>query len=155
MTHPELVQALRTPHVFPQVGVPKTTERMVPSFVLSGERIHVLHLLTQCCGIAPLVTIMTMMTIMGYTGDSLMGTQSWTVAEAKAKFSEIIDRAVSEGPQTITRKGRTAAVVVGAEEWQRKTKRVGSLAEFFAASPLRGSGLKVRRRKERPRKINL
>jgi prevent-host-death family protein len=98
---------------------------------------------------------MTMMTIMGYTGDSLMGTQSWTVAEAKAKFSEIIERAVSEGPQTITRKGRTAAVVVGAEEWQRKTKRVGSLAEFFAASPLRGSGLKVRRRKERPRKINL
>ena len=84
-----------------------------------------------------------------------MGTQSWTVAEAKAKFSEIIERAMSEGPQTITRKGRTAAVVVGAEEWERKTKRVGSLAEFFAASPLRGSGLKVRRRKEWPRKINL
>ena len=74
---------------------------------------------------------------------SLMGSQNWTVAEAKAKFSEIIERAMSEGPQTITRKGRTAAVVVGAEEWQRKTKRVGNLAEFFAASPLRGSGLKV------------
>lgn len=74
-----------------------------------------------------------------------MGAQSWTVAEAKAKFSEIIERAMSEGPQTITRKGRTAAVVVGAEEWQRKTKRIGNLAEFFAESPLRGSGLKVRR----------
>jgi prevent-host-death family protein len=84
-----------------------------------------------------------------------MGAQSWTVAEAKAKFSEIIERAMSEGPQTITRKGRTAAVVVGAEEWQRKTKRVGSLAEFFATSPLRGSGLKVRRRKDRPRKVSL
>jgi prevent-host-death family protein len=84
-----------------------------------------------------------------------MGSQIWTVAEAKAKFSEIIERAMSEGPQTITRKGRTAAVVVGAEEWQRKTKRVGNLAEFFAASPLRGSGIKVRRLKERARKINL
>ena len=84
-----------------------------------------------------------------------MGSQNWTVAEAKAKFSEIIERAMSEGPQTITRKGRTAAVVVGAEEWQRKTKRVGNLAEFFAASPLRGSRLKVRRLKERPRKVNL
>lgn len=84
-----------------------------------------------------------------------MGTQSWTVAEAKAKFSEVIERAMSEGPQTITRKGRTAAVVVGAEEWERKTRRVGTLAEFFAASPLRGSGLKVRRQTERPRKINL
>jgi prevent-host-death family protein len=84
-----------------------------------------------------------------------MGAQSWTVAEAKAKFSEVIERAMSEGPQTITRKGRTAAVIVGAEEWQRKTKRVGNLAEFFAASPLRGLGLKIRRRKDRPRKLEL
>jgi prevent-host-death family protein len=84
-----------------------------------------------------------------------MGMQTWTVAEAKAKFSEIIERAMSEGPQTITRKGRTAAVVVGAEEWQRKTKRAGSLAEFFAGSPLRRSGLKVRRLKAQSRKISL
>jgi len=84
-----------------------------------------------------------------------MGAPIWTVAEAKAKFSEVIERAMSEGPQTITRKGRTAVVLVGAEEWQRKTNRVGNLAEFFAASPLRGSGLKMRRLKERPRKINL
>lgn len=84
-----------------------------------------------------------------------MAGQSWTVAEAKSKFSEMIERARSEGPQTITRNGRKAAVVVGAEEWQRKTKRTGNLAEFLAASPLRGSGLKVRRLKERPRKINL
>jgi prevent-host-death family protein len=100
---------------------------------------------------------MTMMTSMRL-GGLVMGSQSWTVAEAKAKFSEIIEKAMSEGPQTITRKGRTAAVVVGAEEWQRKTKRVGNLAEFFAASPLRGSGLKLlklRRLKERPRKTNL
>jgi prevent-host-death family protein len=80
---------------------------------------------------------------------------NWTVAEAKAKFSEIIERAMSEGPQTITRKGRTAAIVVGAEEWQRKTQRAGNLAEFFAASPLRGSELKVRRRKAPLRKISL
>ena len=84
-----------------------------------------------------------------------MDAQVWTVAEAKAKFSEMIERAMSEGPQTITRKGRTAAVVVGAEEWQRKTMRVGNLAEFFAASPLRRSGLKLRRLKDRARKISL
>ena len=84
-----------------------------------------------------------------------MRSQIWTVAEAKAKFSEVIERAMSEGPQTITRKGRTAVVVVGAEEWQRKTNRVGNLAEFFAASPLRGSGLKIRRLKDKPRKLNL
>src|SRR5229473_4431357 len=100
----------------------------------------------------------TIMTIMTLLGDTSMDRQVWSVAEAKAKFSEVIERAMSLGPQTITRKGRTAAVVVGAEEWQRKTKRVGNLAEFFAASPLRGSGLKLlklRRLKERPRKTNL
>ena len=84
-----------------------------------------------------------------------MSSEIWTVAEAKAKFSEIIERAMSEGPQTITRKGRTAAVIVGAEEWERKTRRVGNLAEFFAASPLRGSGLKINRLKQRARKIDL
>ena len=86
---------------------------------------------------------------------SMTTSDTWTVAEAKAKFSEIIERAMSEGPQTITRKGRTAAVVVGAEEWQRKTKRAGNLAEFFAGSPLRGSNLKLRRLKARSRKISL
>lgn len=84
-----------------------------------------------------------------------MSPQTWTVAEAKAKFSEVIERAMADGPQTITRNGRTAAVIVGADEWQRKTKRVGNLAEFFAQSPLRESGLKIRRIKDRPRKINL
>jgi prevent-host-death family protein len=84
-----------------------------------------------------------------------MGAPNWTVAEAKAKFSEMIARATSEGPQTITRNGRTTAVVVAAEEWRRKTKRVGNLAEFLAASPLRGSNLGVRRLKAKPRKINL
>lgn len=84
-----------------------------------------------------------------------MSTDIWTVAEAKAKLSELIDRARSGGPQTITRKGRTAVVVVSAEEWERKTKRTGNLAEFFAASPLRGSKLKVERAKGALRKVDL
>ena len=79
----------------------------------------------------------------------------WTVAEAKAKLSEVIEHAQTHGPQTITRNGRRAVVVVDAEEWERKTKRSGNLAEFFAASPLRGSGMKVRRLKGRLRSIDL
>ncbi|MGD0223766.1 MAG: type II toxin-antitoxin system Phd/YefM family antitoxin [Terriglobia bacterium] len=74
-----------------------------------------------------------------------MGVGAWTVAQAKAKFSEVIDKARSLGPQTITRNGRKAAVVVAADEWERKTRRKGNLAEFFASSPLRRSGLKIER----------
>jgi prevent-host-death family protein len=84
-----------------------------------------------------------------------MQTDVWTVAEAKARFSELIDKARSDGPQTITRKGRTAVVVVAAEEWEKKTKRSGNLAEFFAASPLRRSKLRVERIKGGLRKTDL
>jgi prevent-host-death family protein len=83
-----------------------------------------------------------------------VATQSWTVARAKAKFSEVIDRAQAEGPQTITRNGRNAVVIVDAEEWRRKTRRVGTLADFFANSPLREGGLKLPRR-TLPRKVDL
>ena len=84
-----------------------------------------------------------------------MDTGTWTVAQAKAKLSEVIENALAHGPQTITRNGRRTAVVVDAEEWDRRTKRNGSLADFFKASPLRGSGLKVRRSKDRLRPSDL
>lgn len=84
-----------------------------------------------------------------------MGTETWSVAEAKAKFSELIERALAGDPQVITRKGRIAAVLVSAEEWERKSRRTGNLAEFFAASPLRGSELAVERSKDGPRRTEL
>jgi prevent-host-death family protein len=80
---------------------------------------------------------------------------AWTVAAAKARLSEVIDRALADGPQTITRRGRETVVVVSAEEWQRKAKRSGSLAEFFAESPLRGAPLQIERLKGGVRKVKL
>ena len=55
----------------------------------------------------------------------------------------------------ITRKGRGAVVVVSVEEWERKTKRSGNLAEFFAASPLRGADIQIERTADLPRAIDL
>ena len=84
-----------------------------------------------------------------------MSARAWTVAEAKAKFSEVIDKARADGPQAVTRNGRMAVVIVAAEEWERKTKRKGNLADFFAGSPLRGSGTRVGRLAGRLRKVEL
>jgi prevent-host-death family protein len=39
---------------------------------------------------------------------------------SEAKFSEVVDLARSRGSQTVTRNGRTAVVIVAAEEWERK-----------------------------------
>ncbi len=80
--------------------------------------------------------------------------KSWTVANAKAKLSEVIDRAQST-PQTITRNGKPSVVVVSAEEWQRKTTRKGTLAEFLMESPLRGADLNLERQRDEPRDLPL
>ena len=77
-------------------------------------------------------------------------TDTWTLANAKARLSEVVDRAQT-GPQIITRHGRPNAVVVSAEEWARKTARKGTLAEFLLASPLRGTDLELEREHDEPR----
>ena len=81
--------------------------------------------------------------------------QSWTVTEAKARFGEVINLALGDGPQVITRNGRRAVVVVSADEWAPRAKRKGNLAEFLSRSPLCGSPLKLARFRDRPRRIKL
>lgn len=70
---------------------------------------------------------------------------TWSVADAKARLSKLLDQAINDGPQAITSRGREIAVVVSIEEWHKKSSRSGSLAEFLAASPLRDSGLDAER----------
>ena len=74
-----------------------------------------------------------------------MGT--WGLAEAKAKFSTVVAKAMTEGPQEVTKGGKDAVVIVSKVEWDRKTgkKNYANAAEFFLQSPLRGSGLKLER----------
>jgi len=79
----------------------------------------------------------------------------WSVANAKAHFSEVLEKARAEGPQIITRNGKRAAVLVSIEEWEKKTKRKGTLAEFLLNSPLRNSGIEIERDREAPRDIDL
>ncbi len=80
---------------------------------------------------------------------------TWSVADAKARLSEVIEKARSDGPQTITKNGRSAVIVVSAEEWERKARRKGNLAEFFASSPLRGADLDLDRLKDEPHDLDL
>jgi prevent-host-death family protein len=79
---------------------------------------------------------------------------TWTLAVAKARLSEVVDRAQA-GPQTITRNGRPSAVIVSADEWARKTARKGTLVEFLLASPLRGADLELERQRDTPRDVTL
>jgi prevent-host-death family protein len=80
----------------------------------------------------------------------------WSVANAKARLSEVLEKARTEGPQMITSNGKETAVVVGIEEWERKTRRQGSLAEFLYNSPWRGAeDIDLERSPEEMREIDL
>jgi antitoxin Phd len=43
----------------------------------------------------------------------------WQVQDAKARFSELLDAAINNGPQVVTRRGIERAVLVPIEEWRR------------------------------------
>jgi len=43
---------------------------------------------------------------------------SWPVHDAKARFSELLEASISEGPQVVTKHGKPAAVLVPIRQWQ-------------------------------------
>lgn len=79
----------------------------------------------------------------------------WQLQEAKSKFSEVVDRALAQGVQIVTRRGRNAVVVLPYAEYERLTRQGGSLAQFLLASPLAGSELTIDRDRDLPREIEI
>jgi prevent-host-death family protein len=63
----------------------------------------------------------------------------WALQDAKARFSELVRRARSEGPQHVTVHGRDEVVVVAADEFRRlEGERTGAaLIAAMQASPYR------------------
>lgn len=63
--------------------------------------------------------------------------QSWQMQAAKARFSELVKDAAQKGPQDITVHGKSVAVVVSRELFDRLSGEQ-SLVDFMRASPLAG-----------------
>jgi prevent-host-death family protein len=77
---------------------------------------------------------------------------SWAVQDAKARFSEMLDTALRQGPQTVTRRGMETAVLVPIDEWRRLNQgAVPNLKELLLGQGPRFSGLVKRIRKVRRR----
>ena len=73
--------------------------------------------------------------------------RSWPVQEAKAKFSELLETAIAEGPQLVTKRGAEAAVLVPMETWNRMRDRARpSLKALLLAPEPRFEDLVVRGR---------
>lgn len=80
---------------------------------------------------------------------------SWQVQEAKARFSELVRDAAESGPQTITVRGRRAAVVLSADDYDRLKRPQPSMAEFLRASSRVGVDLDIKRDGSLPRDVDL
>jgi antitoxin Phd len=65
--------------------------------------------------------------------------KSWPVQDAKARFSEMLETCLRDGPQVITKRGADAAVLVPVKDWQ-SLKRAArpTLKELLLASGGRG-----------------
>jgi antitoxin Phd len=53
------------------------------------------------------------------TSRALNKTQTWAVQDAKAKFSELLEACVTNGPQIVTKRGEETAVLVPVAQWRR------------------------------------
>lgn len=78
--------------------------------------------------------------------------KAWQLQEAKNQFSTVVDKALHEGVQTITRHGEPAVVVISIKEYEklRPRKRVSDLFRKY-----RGLDLKIERSKDMGREIKL
>ena len=85
--------------------------------------------------------------------DTSTARHRWPLQDAKARFSELVRRVQSDGPQTVTVHGRDEVVVVSAETFKRMAgeKTGDSLIAALQASPYReidlapqGSAMPVR-----------
>jgi antitoxin Phd len=79
----------------------------------------------------------------------------WKLQDAKSRFSELFDRAIAEGAQIVSRRGKQKVVVIAKEEYDRLTRPHGSLSQFLFNSPLAGSELNLERVRDLPRSIEI
>lgn len=79
--------------------------------------------------------------------------QTWQLQEAKARLSELVKRAATDGPQEITVRGETAAYLLSIDEYQKLKARQTpkpSLVDLLQNSPLMGVELDLTRDKSLP-----
>lgn len=76
----------------------------------------------------------------------------WQLQQAKARFSELVKVAESEGPQYITVHGEPTVVVIALKDYEKLTLPKSSFGEFLAKSPLKGVKLDVNRAKSKTRR---
>ena len=69
----------------------------------------------------------------------------WQLQEAKNKFSEVVDEAIKQGPQIITKRGVETVIVLSYAEYRKVMLNQKRLSDFFRESPLAEVDLDLKR----------
>ncbi len=62
--------------------------------------------------------------------------RTWQLQEAKNKLSEVVEAALNDGPQVITKRGADTAIVLSYNEYRKLLLNQKRLSDFFRESPL-------------------
>lgn len=84
--------------------------------------------------------------------------RAWQLQAAKNRFSEFVERALSEGPQIVTRRGKETAVLVSIDMYRELTgEKVPrrSFVELLLAAPKIRGGLAASRSQDTGRKVEI
>jgi prevent-host-death family protein len=73
--------------------------------------------------------------------------RKWQLQEAKNKLSEVVEEAINNGPQLITRRGVASVILLSCEEYRRLNVTRKKLSTFFRESPLATISLDLERDK--------
>jgi prevent-host-death family protein len=77
----------------------------------------------------------------------------WQLADAKNKFSEVVTRALNEGPQRVHRRGQTV-VILAEDEYDRLTGEKPGLLDYLLSGPS-FDGLEIERDQALMRDVEL
>ena len=78
---------------------------------------------------------------------------TWPLQNAKARFSELVNYCLDNGPQMVTRNGREVVVLISVEEYKRTIAPKKSLKEFLLSAPR--TELSIHRSKDTGREVTL
>lgn len=84
-----------------------------------------------------------------------MITKSWQLQEAKNHFSEMVERAIKDGAQTVTKHGKPAVMVISVEDYQKSVAPRKSLIDLLRECPEDLTEIIGPRSKETARTIRL
>ena len=79
----------------------------------------------------------------------------WKLQDAKSQFSKVVEDAIKDGPQYVTRRGLEAVVVVSTKDYEKLLSHRPRFKDFLLSCPKMEDDFEFERQKDFPRSLRL